>query len=397
MAYRATIIQIFISSPGDVLAERKFVINEMQAWNQRNSLSSGCFLSPVTWEDVVAPDQDDYSQNVINKQIGDAYDVFLGLMWGRFGTPTRSADSGTEEEYLRAIARKDLGDHLNLSFFFKTSPMPIKEIDTDQLKKVNEFKDKISQAGFFYREFSEEIHLSRGLNILFDNIKKDVEKYSGSDQKSGFDTRLAKGKTEKKVQFESEVEESEELGIFDLSDLLESSANSIGSLVSDWGDRITDLGAAMKATTEDLNDLSRFGQPDNQLVRQHVDKTADKFDEFAEFCEVNIDTIEIAMTDLVKYLHGIADVSSDFDQSQDDIESAQLSITQLIDGMNGAMDGTNSLVVAIAGLPRLSKRFNKSRERVVRVQKKFLELMEQNVSEVSKVNNQIEALALSTE
>ena len=39
---------------------------------------------------------------LINDQIGK-YDIFLGVMWRRFGTPTGVAESGTEEEFRRAL------------------------------------------------------------------------------------------------------------------------------------------------------------------------------------------------------------------------------------------------------------------------------------------------------
>ena len=38
------------------------------------------------------------AQDVINRQLGE-YDIFLGIMNTRFGSPTHRADSGTEEEF----------------------------------------------------------------------------------------------------------------------------------------------------------------------------------------------------------------------------------------------------------------------------------------------------------
>lgn len=394
MAYKANVITIFISSPNDVKSERKFIIDEMQSWNQRNSEKSGCFLSPRTWEDVVAPDQDEYSQNVINQQIGDSYDVFLGLMWSRFGTPTQAADSGTEEEYDRAIERKNSGAHLNLSFFFKTSDVPMNLIDTDQITKVSEFKKKISAAGCFYKEFSEDIHLARGLNILFDTIARNLEKYPIVERTNFAPSDKSVSPSEKHNIWRDNTGDSDEndLGLFDLNDMLEKSTAAIVILVSDWGNEVESLGEAMRDSTEQLNNISKFGQPDQQLVRKKVAQTAAQLDQFAEFCEAKIEEIESEMSEFISTFQGIADVSKDFNRTQDEIDNTCQSIEQLAVGMEGAMDATRSFADSVGSLPRLSKDFNTSRTRVVRVQKKFLDLMGQNVRDLSEVKSTVESL-----
>ena len=51
------------------------------------------------WEKDVFPAFGEDSQDVINKQIGTDYNIFVGIMWKKFGTPTSRAESGTEEEF----------------------------------------------------------------------------------------------------------------------------------------------------------------------------------------------------------------------------------------------------------------------------------------------------------
>ncbi|MYD31374.1 MAG: DUF4062 domain-containing protein, partial [Nitrospira sp. SB0661_bin_20] len=62
-------------------------------------------MDVVRWETRTTPGFGKDPQDVINKQISDAYDIFIGIMWTRFGTPTPRAGSGTEEEFLRAYDR----------------------------------------------------------------------------------------------------------------------------------------------------------------------------------------------------------------------------------------------------------------------------------------------------
>jgi hypothetical protein len=73
----------------------------------------GIRLELVRWETHAYPSFGDDPQAVINEQIPDDFDLFLGLMWYRFGTPTGRAGSGTLEEFNR-------GDEGGLYWTFQT-------------------------------------------------------------------------------------------------------------------------------------------------------------------------------------------------------------------------------------------------------------------------------------
>jgi hypothetical protein len=114
MARNARVIDVFLSSPSDVGSEREFIRRTAHEWNVLRARSTGCHINVLTWEDAVAPAISDRPQSVINEAIGDEYDVFLGLMWGRFGTATGEAESGTVEEFDRALDRYRNGENLRL-------------------------------------------------------------------------------------------------------------------------------------------------------------------------------------------------------------------------------------------------------------------------------------------
>src|SRR3712207_1752082 len=105
MPVTATIFRVFIASPSDVKRERmmcRSVIEEInRTWHSTHNL----YLVPVMWEYDAFPGVGVDSQAVLNSEIGNDYDIFVGIMWARFGTPTGRADSGTEEEYERAYEK----------------------------------------------------------------------------------------------------------------------------------------------------------------------------------------------------------------------------------------------------------------------------------------------------
>ena len=77
------------------------VVNEMNRILEALLPEDGIRVELLRWESNVASQIADGPQPVVNKQI-ESYDIFIGLLAKRFGTPTAVAQSGTEEEFRRA-------------------------------------------------------------------------------------------------------------------------------------------------------------------------------------------------------------------------------------------------------------------------------------------------------
>jgi Domain of unknown function (DUF4062) len=145
-------IRIFVASPGDVLVERDHLAKVIEELNLTLSLlapEKGLVLELVRWETHVAPGLGRDAQDVVNQQIADAYDVFVGIMWKRFGTPTSVAGSGTEEEFQRAYRRWAQDPKIPVLFYFCQKPFPPPRTieDSDQLGKVVRFHVELSSKG----------------------------------------------------------------------------------------------------------------------------------------------------------------------------------------------------------------------------------------------------------
>ena len=145
-------IRIFISSPSDVAAERKAALTVIEELNRTICESFGIILKPLTWENDTYPSEGEYPQDVINKQIG-GYDIFVGIMANRFGTPTPKAGSGTEEEFNIAY---DNRENTHIMFFFKKELVDPDSLDFEQINKVKEFKNKLFKQGVLFKEFPRE-------------------------------------------------------------------------------------------------------------------------------------------------------------------------------------------------------------------------------------------------
>src|ERR1035437_3878528 len=148
MPRKETILKVFVSSPSDVKSERLAVVEIIEEINNTWATFLGIRMETVLWETHCRPGIGGDSQQVINEQLPPDYDIYLGILWKQFGTPTPRFESGTEEEFQGAYERykknpKDVG----VMFYFKNEPVPPMEIDTAQLNKVHEFRKKLGQIG----------------------------------------------------------------------------------------------------------------------------------------------------------------------------------------------------------------------------------------------------------
>jgi len=138
MPYDARVFRILIASPSDVEEERDVAARAIQEWNNLHSSTRNVVLLPVRWETHLSPEYGTRPQAVINRAIVDDCDLLVGIFWTRLGSPTGVADSGTIEEIERvAKAGKPA------MIYFSNAGAAVDSIDTDQLRLVKEFKDRI--------------------------------------------------------------------------------------------------------------------------------------------------------------------------------------------------------------------------------------------------------------
>jgi hypothetical protein len=137
-------IRVFVSSPSDVNAERDVVarvVSELNAvWSEVLCLD----VEVIRWETHGYPARGADPQAIINDQLGDDYDIFIGILWSRFGTPTPRAESGTEEEFRKAYNNlKASEDRPEIMLYFKEAGVPY-DVNIEQLAKVRAFRDETS-------------------------------------------------------------------------------------------------------------------------------------------------------------------------------------------------------------------------------------------------------------
>ncbi|NEO48235.1 MAG: DUF4062 domain-containing protein [Moorea sp. SIO4A3] len=142
------LVKIFLASPSDVRSERNYVKEVVEEINQTTAPSKGVRLEVVRSEKNAHPSFGQGGQAALNSQIGnmEEYELFVGIMWNRLGTPTPRAESGTEEEYQRAVAAFESNGKPDIWFYFRDAPAKLNsEDELEQRKKVLAFKKEVQR------------------------------------------------------------------------------------------------------------------------------------------------------------------------------------------------------------------------------------------------------------
>ncbi|HEY2766236.1 MAG TPA: DUF4062 domain-containing protein, partial [Pseudonocardiaceae bacterium] len=143
-------IRIFVSSPSDLDDERDQCGSVVQDLNMTLRVlmpEKGVELELIRWETHTHPDLGADPQDVVDDQIPVDYDIFVGMMWTRFGTPTSEAGSGTEHEFRRAHAgRQQRRRPAHILFYFCEAQIPpsLARNTTEQLKAIHDFHTELS-------------------------------------------------------------------------------------------------------------------------------------------------------------------------------------------------------------------------------------------------------------
>lgn len=182
---------IFLASPGDVKAERNHVEKVIEELNRTVAPEKNVVLDVIRWEEDAFPGYGMDAQALINQQIAEMskYELFVGILWNRMGTPTPRGESGTGEEFERAEAAFLQSGRPLIWLYFRDAPANLDtEEKLEQRKKVLAFRKRVESKGlpWSYRTPTEFRDKFRQQMILWLSSRA-RESRSESEQKKPHD------------------------------------------------------------------------------------------------------------------------------------------------------------------------------------------------------------------
>lgn len=358
MARDIRVFDVFVASPADVADERErleAVIRELnETWQNR----LGVQLNLVRWETHAYPGFGEDAQDVINREMQEAFDVFIGILWSRIGTQTHRAESGTLEEFERAYTQwtHDRGS-IKLLMYFKKAALGIDDIDPEQISRVQAFERSLPEKGGFCWRFDTSDHFEaivrKHLSLLAQELAEDPE--------GGARRAIAASPAGAPVELEDEE------GLLDLVDQWTDGLDVVNGIVGKFTGSLAELGEAMQAGSAEINDLdiphnpSRAGE-----AKRLINSMANRLELFADILLPETPVLEEAFGQAMKALDKAIEVAPDF--GEEGIESLCTSKTGLVsfdESIGGAMESIGQMKETIQGLPRVTTRFNRAKRKAV--------------------------------
>ena len=146
MSSNVRVVRVLASSPSDTAEEQKGLKEVLDRINETKT-NEAVRLEPWDWS-MAVPRIGPSPQDVIDAQT-PPYDVYIGIMSGRFGTPTGPYGSGTEKEFRDALDKWGDTGAPWIIFYFNDAPDPFpkKSEDVAQYLKVTQFKEELEGKG----------------------------------------------------------------------------------------------------------------------------------------------------------------------------------------------------------------------------------------------------------
>lgn len=190
---QVSIIRIVVASPNDVMTERKALEEVVSEINQGIARNLGFRLELTKWETDAYPGfHPEGPQGLIDPILNiEDSNIFIGIFWKRFGTPTMNAGSGTEYEFSKAYESWKSQGTPHIMFYFKEKDyFPKSKEEIEQMSKVIEFKKNFPAEALFW-DYEDESEFEKLLrkhltNLLLDYYQSDENDEEETEEEDDF-------------------------------------------------------------------------------------------------------------------------------------------------------------------------------------------------------------------
>jgi mRNA-degrading endonuclease RelE of RelBE toxin-antitoxin system len=369
--------RIFLASPSDLLEERESITDVINELNLTYGNPNNIVLELIKWETNSAPAiSNSYLQNIINDDI-PIYDLFIGLLWMRFGSPTKEFGSGTEEEFNIAYTKfKEDNNSLQILFYFKNAaPKSLNDINPEQLGKVKDFKLTLGEKNVLFWDYNSKEELTRFLRL---HIPTRIESLKSKNK----NTLLNKDDTLEIERIEvQEIEE--ELGIIDYQEFIEEYFAVSTQSLTRISEATTWIGKEMNKKTAEINKLvakNKNQQISFKVQRNIYERTSESMNNFANRIEpeipIYINNFEKGIDSFSKL---IMIFKSDFDDKNNEVIEASDSLDYLIIQIELSLINLKDFLTSIEQLPKMSKELNNAKKNVANKLSDFISKLEMSI------------------
>jgi hypothetical protein len=395
-------LTVFVSGPGGVDAEKAAVRVAVEEINRRSEKTHAVTLRVVAWPDDVRPGVNVDPQSEINQQI-ESFDIYMGIIGSRFGTPTGRSGSGTEEEFEGALAKfTSDSTSVRLLFYFRRGATDPFSIDPVQLQKVQEFRQGLGSRGVLYRDFQDTSDFSKQVREHLDGLI--IDEWQGDkwlqtipavpprEPESYLQVAMPVGTTAQ-LDETSDQDDDEELGLFEYMAAFQQSSDAIvgvmGAILQDTS-RVAEEIRSRTDESERINvELGKHtGVGGSRAQQQFLIQATEVVDHAAR----DLDYYTMAMTPNVEQFRAL--IRAMFDNMRRafragrelgprDHASDRQALVDLIPVLRRSTEQLMSFQTSITRVPALTGRFKRSRRRAAAILGKMVAEMSFAIQEAA--------------
>ncbi len=364
------VLSVFVASPSDVGDERTKLEEVIRELNITWSRELGLRLDLVRWETHAFPGAGDDAQAVINEQIVDDCDLFVGIMWCRYGTATGRAESGTQEEFLRAKSRYDR-DHnsVKLMIYFKDEPIPPSQLNPTQLTQVMDFRDSLGEEGVLYWKFNDVDEFGKLVRI---HLTRQVQAWKRRNASTVAAASSGASSTEGSEQQDVELKD-DDLGILDYYDIFEDKFSELNENSERISSATEELGNKMTARASEMDSLPRDsqGNTNRKVARRTIGNAASDMNQYTARMEVEVpifaSSLNCGLAALIKAIELVVEGEEIDTSDRQHAEEGLSSIESFIETLEETGNSMKEFQTTVRSLPRLTSDLNRSKRGVVAV------------------------------
>jgi hypothetical protein len=384
MPRETVVLQVFVASPSDVSDERGALETVIAQLNQVWSRSLGITFELIRWETNVHPSFSSDPQAVINEQIDVDYDVFIGIFWGRLGTPTPREESGTIEEFERAYTRFQRTKELpEIMLYFKDAPISPSKIDARQLQALQEFKDSVAPRGGIYSVFEDQAGFESSLRAHLAAI---AQKFS-SQRRSTSTAVLAPN--DPRTEDTPEISSDDDYGIIDYIEIYEARMADMNSAITLINEATVRVGEQLNQRSVEINSGIAI---DPKAARRLIKRAADDMNIYADTLNSQVSLLSTSRKVAFDSLTNSLALRGEFRGQEQDLHTLRQTLASLIDSTSAAKSGMSGMRAAANGLPRISKELNQAKRSVVSRLDLFLSEIDSISSTVANIVEAIDRM-----
>ena len=351
-------------------------------------------LDLIKWETDVYPGFGKNTQDVINKQINDDYDIFIAIFWSKIGTPTEKAASGTLEELDRALAKyRDSDSSIDIMIYFKDEAIPPSKMDLSQLKKIQEVKDELGEKGGLYWTFDSTDDFE---SLLRSHLSKVAQKWSEkiSEESSNQPQKASEPDLDNSHDLKDVLDDESDYGYLDYLEIYEDRMADITAALTSMAEATVKVGKQFNRRTEEINLLQeQGGQANVKQAKKIIKFSCEDMDRYSEVIESKIDTARKSRTEAFDALSKALalqvelQVDSADKGRSDNYGDLEESLEDMSEAAQSTYGGISSFRETVAKFPRLTIQLNKAKKRVVKALDEVLEEINAIVESSRNVND----------